>query len=130
MIGAVPVEPQATEPAVRQIEVDLVAQPPFGANAEAVADNEHPDHQLRINRGSSNPTVKRLQSLTETLELEMPVNAAQQMIARDMIVEAEVVKQLSRRRLNAHHRYPSRIRRGRESRRDSDPNQSLTFSRS
>jgi hypothetical protein len=52
------------------------------------------------------------------------------MIARDMIVEAEVVKQLSRRRLNAHHRYPSRIRRGRESRRDSDPNQSLTFSTS
>jgi hypothetical protein len=45
-----------------------------------------------------------------------------------MIVEAEVVKQLSRRRLNAHHRYPSRIRRGRESRRDSDHNQSLTFS--
>src|SRR6202042_2960127 len=97
MIGDVAVEPQATEPAVRQIEVDLVAQPPFGANAEAVADNEHPDHQLRIDRRASNPTVKRLQSLTETLELEMPVNAAQQMIARDMIVEAEVVKQLSRR---------------------------------
>ena len=30
--------------------MDLVAQPPFGANAEAVADNEHPDHQLRIDR--------------------------------------------------------------------------------
>jgi hypothetical protein len=85
------------KPAVRQIEVDLVAEPPLGPDAHTVADHQHSDGQLRVNRGSSNPTAKRLQSLTETLELEMPVNAAQQMIARDMIVEAEVVKQLSRR---------------------------------
>ena len=77
--------------------MNLFAKPPLGPDAHAVADDQHADHQLRVNRGSSNLTVKRLQSLTETLELEMPVNAAQQMIARDMIVEAEVVKQLSRR---------------------------------
>jgi hypothetical protein len=58
----------------------------------------------------------------------MPVNAAQQMIGGDVVIEAEVVKQLGRCRLNAHHRYPSRIRRGSESRRDSDDSQSLTFS--
>ena len=77
--------------------MNLFAEPPLGPDAHTVADHQHSDGQLRVNRGSSNPTVKRLQSLTETLELEMPVNAAQQMIARDMIVEAEVVKQLSRR---------------------------------
>src|ERR1700734_3956354 len=108
--------------------MNLFAEPPLGPDAHTVADDQHSDGQLRVNRGSSNPTVKRLQSLTETLELEMPVNAAQQMIARDMIVEAEVVKQLSRRRLNPHHRRLSRITRDSESRPSLHINRALTFS--
>ena len=75
--------------------MNLFAKPPLGPDAHAVADDQHPDHQLRVNRGPSNLTVKGLQSLTETLELEMPVNAAQQMIGGDVVVEAEVVKQLA-----------------------------------
>jgi hypothetical protein len=52
------------------------------------------------------------------------------MIGRDVVVEAEVVKQLSRRRLNAHHRRLSRKSAGvNESRRYTDYNQSLTFSK-
>jgi hypothetical protein len=75
--------------------VNLVAKPPLGPNAHAIADYQHLDHQLRVNRGPSNPTVKGLQSLTEALEVEMPVNAAQWMIGGDVVVEAEVAKQLS-----------------------------------
>ena len=109
--------------------MNLFTEPPLGPDAHTVADDQHPDHQLRVNRGPSNLTVKGLQSLTETLKVEMPVNAAQQMIGRDMVVEAKVVKQLGRCRLNAHHRYPlPQITRGRKSQRDSDNNQSLTFS--
>ena len=40
MIGNVAVEPQATEPAICQIEADLLAQSTLGANAEAVADDQ------------------------------------------------------------------------------------------
>ena len=47
MIGNVAVEPQPTKPAIRQIEVDLVAQPTLRANAKAIANNQHPHHQLR-----------------------------------------------------------------------------------
>jgi hypothetical protein len=51
------------------------------------------------------------------------------MIGRDVVVEAEVVKQLGRCRLNAHHRHLSRKSAGfNESRRHADNNQSLTFS--
>jgi hypothetical protein len=58
----------------------------------------------------------------------MPVNAAQEMIGRDVVVEAEVVKQLTRR-LNAHHRRLSRKSAGvSESPRRTDHNQSMTFS--
>src|SRR6202042_465811 len=52
MIGDVAVEPQSTEPAIGQIEMDLLAQPSLRANAEAVADDQHPDQQLGINRGT------------------------------------------------------------------------------
>src|SRR5438094_325065 len=34
-------ETQSTEPAIRQIEVDLFAQPALGTNAEAVTDDQH-----------------------------------------------------------------------------------------
>jgi hypothetical protein len=52
-------------------------KPPLGPDAHAVTDDQHPDHQLGINRGPSNLTVKGLQSVTETFEVEMPVNPAQ-----------------------------------------------------
>src|ERR1700722_20071428 len=59
----------------------------------------------------------------------MPVDAPQQVIGRNVVVEAEIVKKLSRCRLNAHHRRLSRKSAGfNESRRYTDNNQSLTFS--
>ncbi|MCP2082227.1 UNVERIFIED_ORG: hypothetical protein J2W74_003413 [Methylorubrum zatmanii] len=42
------VEPEPAEPAVGNIEMDLLAQAPLGANAEAVADEQHADHQLGV----------------------------------------------------------------------------------
>jgi hypothetical protein len=71
VIGNLAVQSEPTEPATRQIEMNLFAKPPLGPNAHAVTDHQHPDHQRRVNRGPSNPAVKGLQSLPETLE--MPV---------------------------------------------------------
>jgi hypothetical protein len=57
-----PIEAKATEPAVCQIEMDLIAQPPLRADAEAIADDQHPDHAAR---GSSLTALRRkLQRLT------------------------------------------------------------------
>ena len=42
-------EAKPTEPAIGQIQVHFFAQPALGANAEAVANDQHTDHQLRIN---------------------------------------------------------------------------------
>jgi hypothetical protein len=42
MLCAKPFRPRAL--------VDLFAEAPLGADAEAVPDDEHPDHQLGINR--------------------------------------------------------------------------------
>jgi hypothetical protein len=92
VIGNLAVQTEPAEPAICQIEMNLLAEPPLGPDANAVADDQHSDHQLRVNRGPSNLTVKGLQSLTETLEVEMPINAALYMIGRNVVVEAEIVK--------------------------------------
>ena len=77
MIGNLAIQTEPAEPPVRQIEVNFLAKPTFRPNAHAITNDQHPDHQLRINRGPSDLTVKGLQSLTETLKVDMPVNAAQ-----------------------------------------------------
>ena len=59
MIGDIAVEPQSTEPAIGQIEVDLLAQPTRRTNAEAVADDQHLHHQLGIDRGPPDVAIVR-----------------------------------------------------------------------
>jgi hypothetical protein len=58
MLGHVAIEPQAAEPTICQIKVNLFAEPPLGADAEAVADQQHPDHQLGSDGGASDRAVK------------------------------------------------------------------------
>jgi hypothetical protein len=48
MVWDVAREHQATEPAIGKNAVHLGAKPPLGANAEAVAENQHTHHQFRI----------------------------------------------------------------------------------
>src|SRR4029077_9068215 len=58
MIGHFAVETQSTKPAIRQVEVHLLAQPPLRADTEAIADDQHPNQQLGIDRGPAHLTVK------------------------------------------------------------------------
>jgi len=61
MIRDVAVEPQTAEPAIGQIEMDLVAEPTLRANPEAIADDQHAHHQLGIDRRPSDVAVVRPQ---------------------------------------------------------------------
>ena len=86
------VKSQATKPARGQVEVDLLAQAPFGPDAHAVADDQHPHHQFRINRGAADAAVERLQFCAHLLQIEKSVDASKQVIFGDMVIEAEIVK--------------------------------------
>ena len=52
------VEPEPTEPAVSEVQVNLLAQPTFGTNAVAIANQQHPDQQFGINRRPASRAVK------------------------------------------------------------------------
>ena len=48
---------QFAKPAIRQIDMDLLAKPPLGSNALAIAQQRHADHQFGINRRTTIGTV-------------------------------------------------------------------------
>ena len=85
--------------------MDLLAQPSLRANAEAVADDEHSDHQLGIDRGPPDVAIIRAQVRTNLGQVDEPIDLAQQMIVRDMPLKAEAVEQrLLHHPPLAHHR--------------------------
>ena len=58
MIGHLTIKPKPTEPSIRQIEMDLFAKAPLRTDADAVADDQHSDHQFGINRRSTHRAVE------------------------------------------------------------------------
>ena len=101
--------------------MDLLAQPPLGADAERVTDDEHPDHQLGVDRWTPGLAVVRPQMIADARQIDEPVDRAQQVIRRNMILEAEAVKQrLLHHRPLAHHRPVSRFDTSIESERHDD----------
>src|ERR1700740_489982 len=103
MVWDLPIQAEPTKPAIREIKMNLLAQPALRPYSHAIADDQHADHQLRVDRGATGVAVVRLQRLTDGIEVKMPVDASQHVIGRDMLIEAEIIKQLGRRLLSAHH---------------------------
>ena len=77
MIWDIAVEPEPAEPPVCQIEVDLFAEPPLGADTEAVADDQHPDHQLGINRWPTQRAVEWRQVAAQLRQVNKAVDRPQ-----------------------------------------------------
>ena len=105
VVGHVAVEPEPAEPAIGQVQMNFVAEPPLRADAEAVADDQHPDHQLRIDRRPPDLAVERRQLPPHLRQVDEAVDRPQQMVGRHMAIEREVVEQRALLDLpRSHHR--------------------------
>jgi len=80
---------------ISEVEVDLLAQPSFRADAEAVADDQHPDHQLGIDRRPPEMAVEARQFAPDLVQLDKPVYRAQQMIGWNVLLQRELIEQRS-----------------------------------
>jgi len=87
-----PIQTEPAEPPVCQVEVNLVAQPPLRSDTEAVTDQEHPDHQFRIDRGPTNATVERRQVPPDLLKVNKPIDRSQQVVGGNMLLERELIE--------------------------------------
>lgn len=75
---------QPTEPAVSQVEVDLLAQPPLGGDAEEILSHQHhPSEDLRIPRRPSALLIEGLQAPVYEAEVHMTLDAAKQVVVGD-----------------------------------------------
>jgi len=71
----------------------FLAQPPLGTDATAVAHQQHANCQLGIDRGTADGAVERLEVLADAAQLDKAVDAAQQVVGGDMLLQAEAVEQ-------------------------------------
>jgi hypothetical protein len=82
----------------------LLAEPSLGPDTEAVADDQHSDHQLRIDRRPACRAVMGRQLLPHTIEVKQTIDPAQKMVGRDVILKTEIVEETALiRRLTTHH---------------------------
>ena len=68
------------KPAVAEVQVNFLAQPPLRADPKAVADDQHPDHQLRIDRRPSHLAVKRRELAPHLVEIDKTIDRPQQVL--------------------------------------------------
>jgi len=83
----------------------LVAQPSLRPDAEAVPDDQHPDHQLRIDRWPPCVAVIRCEVAPQITQVEDAVDAAEKMVGGNVRLEVKGIEELLlRRALLSHHR--------------------------
>ncbi|MCY1430066.1 hypothetical protein D9M71_460040 [compost metagenome] len=71
----------------------LFAQSPLGTDAIAVADDQHAHHQFRVNRGAPDGAIEIRQVGAQVTEIQALVDAAQEVLGRDVIFQIERVEQ-------------------------------------
>jgi hypothetical protein len=59
MVGHLVVEIEPTEPAIGKVKLHFFAQPALRTDAVAIADNQHPDHELGIDRRPADLAIER-----------------------------------------------------------------------
>ncbi len=54
--------------------MNLFAQPPLRPDAKAIADQQHADQQLGIDRGAARVTIEIRQMRTNAAQIDEPIN--------------------------------------------------------
>jgi hypothetical protein len=108
--GTFPSRPSRQNQRIGQVEVDLLAQPPLRADAEAVTHQQHADQQFRIHRGAADRAVERSEVRADLFQVHEPVNRSKQMAGRHVPLQREMIEERTLFDLAfAHHRLsPSR----------------------
>lgn len=86
---------EPAEPAIRQINMYFLAKTTLGSNTLALDQEQHPHHQLGINRRTSVQIIRWRQKRTNLRQTKEPINATQRMIRRQKLLNRKL-KQATR----------------------------------
>src|SRR5262245_48910199 len=107
MIRDLVLDAQTAEPAVRQVDRNLPAEQPLRTDGKNVADDEHPDHQHRVNRRAAARRVVGCKLSTHPGQIEHGGDLAHKVIAWYHLVVPKLVEKLLLLVLQPpHHRSP------------------------
>src|SRR5215475_8182235 len=97
MVWNLVIKVELAKPAVRKVERYFLAEPTLMTDAIAVSHQQHSDHELGIDRGSTNLAVKRPQLLVQIRQggCREYIEPPQQVVRRDHIVQVKLVEQLT-----------------------------------
>src|SRR4030095_16683275 len=77
-----------------EVQVPFFAQPPLGANAEAVAHDQHANKQLGIDRRAADAAVEGRQMPVQLTQIKNPSDAPYLVVGWNVSFEIEGVEQL------------------------------------
>src|SRR5262249_19083059 len=94
VIGNPVVELEPTEPAISKMQLDFLAELALRGDTVAVGDHQHPDHQLRINRGPAHLAVEGFKLVTKIGQYLRygRIDPAQKMVIRNSIFQVEQIE--------------------------------------
>src|SRR6266851_6324261 len=95
MIRDLVLDREPAKPTIGEVHLHITAQRPLRADREHVADDEHPDHEHRINRRPTCVRVVRCQFLVHPAQIENAVDLPDQMVGRHYLVEIKRVEKLA-----------------------------------
>lgn len=91
-MGSSMVRPQ--KPAVRQVHLHLAAQQSFRADGEYIAEDEHPDHEHRIDRRPAGRGIIGRELGMNPRQIENSSDLASAVVVGHCLIEAERIEQL------------------------------------
>ena len=94
MVRDLVLDAQTTEPAVCQIDLNLGTDPSLRPDSKDVTDQQHADHQFRIDRGASGVAVKRRKLLVDPTKIEHSIDPPYHVIGWNHFIKMECVEEL------------------------------------
>ena len=95
MIGDIVLDAELAKPPIGQVDLDLSAEPPLGTKRKYLAQDQHPDHEHRINRRPASVRVEWRQLVVHPAQVEQAVDLPYQVIRRHDPVQIKGVKELA-----------------------------------
>ena len=105
VVGNAVVQIKAAKPAIGEVQMHLFAQATLRPDAKTVPNQKHADQQFLIERRATGVAVEVREMRPDTRQINEPINRAQQVILRNVILQRELVEQCRLRFLLwSHHR--------------------------
>src|SRR5438045_2330916 len=85
---------ELAEPAIREVHLNFATDQPLRADRKDISDDQHPDHQFRVDRRPTHGRIMSCKFAAEPGKIESSIDLPHQMIFGDCVIELKLVEKL------------------------------------